>query len=1030
MSNPARLSRTSGPLLIALTLLALSHLTACGPAQPDEPIEPIEPIELIEPSELADSRPECRAMGDLTKDSQEIDAKLAAEDRICFQVELAAADFLHLMVQQYEVDVAVRLRGPGGQLVVDADRVISDSGPEPLLAVVEAAGIHEVEIEADSPKSDPGRITLRIEALRPADEADRRAATLFADLRNAWSTRTRQPKEALPLFLEIMGQAKAADEDILWAEAAFGLGFVHLQNRAPTKARETFNKVVKEGSDDAWIWKIMALDLLAVSHITSKEPAAAAERIEQALVLEEGHELRFQRARLYQLLGQARQQQGATQLALNAYRNAKMRFRPWEERNLGWVLHQLGVLHRQNLGRPEEALKHFKNAAKFWAIADDQKSLAATINQVGAIHEALGEPERAAESYRQALSMRHKAGEPCSEANTLVRLAQLDLAAGHAEEAAQEAERARMIVDRNTCPQDLIAIRLRLAELAQLRGQPIRAKEDLRASLHYAVDIGDRDAEMLALVELGKLCRDPHLQCTEDPLSLTDRALEIVEGTRSSLAQEDHRLAFGSRTQALFDLRIDLQWTEGDYPAAFTTAEQARARALRDRLRQADAGLSRGVSAPILEMARQLRYALIQKESERLRRAFKGGLSADERAHLKAEVDDLIGKLNEAEAAIESQAPAFFKLMRAEPVGLATLQGLLDPNTVLLVYRLGETRSYLWLITRDAMHKAALPARDLIETEAEKVHAILTSRGPTPGAVERLPDGSFRWLPGGFLQLANQVLPAEITPHLMGRRLAIVADGILETIPFAVLPDPTQPQKQPRPFIENHVIFYLPSASVWEELKARPEIPPGKGWLAAVGDPAYGAGVQSLGGSRREVEEIRNLLPAGAKSSLRVGRQATKESVLRGDLQGYPFVHFAVHGEVHPRQPALSYLAFANVDSQTIDDGRLYAHELYDLDLPAELVVLAACGTGIGPRIPGEGLVSGLSRGFFYAGARRVMASLWQIPDNTTSELMIHFYRPLFAGADPAESLQQAQIALYNTGHHPNSWAGFVLQGP
>jgi hypothetical protein len=106
-------------------------------------------------------------------------------------------------------------------------------------------------------------------------------------------------------------------------------------------------------------------------------------------------------------------------------------------------------------------------------------------------------------------------------------------------------------------------------------------------------------------------------------------------------------------------------------------------------------------------------------------------------------------------------------------------------------------------------------------------------------------------------------------------------------------------------------------------------------------------------------------------------------------------------------------------------------HDIYNLDLPLELVVLSACNTGLGKEVRGEGLV-GLTQGFMYAGAAGVVASLWKVDDDATAELMKNFYEAMFnEGLTPSAALRKAQLDLsrQNRWRSPYFWAGFVIQG-
>ena len=159
---------------------------------------------------------------------------------------------------------------------------------------------------------------------------------------------------------------------------------------------------------------------------------------------------------------------------------------------------------------------------------------------------------------------------------------------------------------------------------------------------------------------------------------------------------------------------------------------------------------------------------------------------------------------------------------------------------------------------------------------------------------------------------------------------------------------------------------------------------------------------------------------------------ASKAAATSEDLGQYRFIHFATHGFLDSPNPELSGIVLSLVGEQGApQDGFLRAHEIYNLKLPADLVVLSACQTGLGKEIRGEGLV-GLTRGFMYAGAARVVVSLWSVDDEATSELMSRFYsRMIRDGLPAAAALRAAQIQLLKQPkwQAPYFWAAFVLQG-
>ena len=189
--------------------------------------------------------------------------------------------------------------------------------------------------------------------------------------------------------------------------------------------------------------------------------------------------------------------------------------------------------------------------------------------------------------------------------------------------------------------------------------------------------------------------------------------------------------------------------------------------------------------------------------------------------------------------------------------------------------------------------------------------------------------------------------------------------------------------------------------------------------------------IPRLPGTKQEAEKILALVPPGERKQA-IDFAASKATATSGELGQYRLVHFATHGFLDSLNPKLSGIVLSLVDERGApQDGFLRAHEIYNLKLPADLVVLSACQTGLGKEIRGEGLV-GLTRGFMYAGAARVVVSLWSVDDEATSELMTRFYsRMLKEGLPPASALRAAQIEILKQPRWqtPYYWAAFVLQG-
>jgi CHAT domain-containing protein len=323
----------------------------------------------------------------------------------------------------------------------------------------------------------------------------------------------------------------------------------------------------------------------------------------------------------------------------------------------------------------------------------------------------------------------------------------------------------------------------------------------------------------------------------------------------------------------------------------------------------------------------------------------------------------------------------------------------------------------------------------------------------------------------------SRVVLKPAASELTGKRLVVVADGALQYIPFAMLPAPGGPSGNHdyRPLIAEHEVVSLPSASTLavqrRELAGRPSAPNNVALIAdpvfdgsdervtsqtkhAPGSPAgtvedydatrtlehlsaQAAGTQDgsriprLPYTRLEAEQILAVAPRA--SNLRaLDFKANLATALGGELHKYRYVHFATHGYIDSERPALSAIVLSLVNERgEPQEGLLKTQEIYNLNLSAELVVLSACQTGLGKEIKGEGLV-GLTRGFMYAGAARIIVSLWNVSDKGTADLMSRLYKGMLReGLRPTAALRAAQLELrgQKQWRSPYYWAGFVQQG-
>jgi CHAT domain-containing protein len=291
----------------------------------------------------------------------------------------------------------------------------------------------------------------------------------------------------------------------------------------------------------------------------------------------------------------------------------------------------------------------------------------------------------------------------------------------------------------------------------------------------------------------------------------------------------------------------------------------------------------------------------------------------------------------------------------------------------------------------------------------------------------------------------------------------VVAEGALQCVPIGALPAPSGPVGAP-PLIASREVVYLPSASSLAllrgelagraraprlaavlsdrvfraddpRIRAKPAgfepVPAANQDLTRATSEAGIARLERLPFSRREAQAISRLASSGAvRTSLDFA--ASRATATDPSLRDFRIVHFATHALVNSRYPELSGIVLSLVDEGGgPQDGFLRLSDLYGLKLGADLAVLSACQTALGKTVKGEGLI-GLTRGFFYAGVPRVIASLWSVRDEATAELMARLYRAMLErGESPAAALRAAQLSLRQDARWgaPYYWAGFVLQG-
>ncbi len=509
----------------------------------------------------------------------------------------------------------------------------------------------------------------------------------------------------------------------------------------------------------------------------------------------------------------------------------------------------------------------------------------------------------------------------------------------------------------------------------------------------------------LAYEKLGRM---------DSTLSDIRRALDIVESNRTKLIPTDYlKRGFEESKAGLYETAIGIFHRAGLPAEAFEVAEKARARAFLDLI--ASRELQRGIDDPSPVDLPEPDPPTSAESIELKSLASIPALSAAEVRERAASIDSTIlsywvgqsaswvwmippaGDIRSAR--LDTDAGRLGELVRRTgELGLGVTRGSGQTATLNLLTRGGHSLGF--------SHSAADPWRDAYRVLVDPVAAFL--------------------------------------PKGQGKRITVVPHGPIFGLSFAALKS-----ARDRYLIEDFTLSYTPSVALLGFASA------GSGARNQVGKDSFlvadprrmpfgpdGKPLPPLPGTRAETRAVARLLASDSCLVL-TGTEATEPAV-RKYLADRRILHFATHGVLRDDQALESYLALGRVSGSASADGRLTAAEIYALRLNADLVVLSACRSGLGP-ISGDG-VNGLTRAFFYAGARTVMATLWDVPDQPTNRLISSFYRHYRKNGEKSVSLRTAQLELLaelrggrifvDTALGPVKlpessllWAGFVVIG-
>lgn len=904
------------------------------------------------------------------------DLSLAKDEVHVYLFDLQPDDFVDIKVEQKGLDVTAKIDAPGKLPTVEVDRLNGDSGPEAIPLLAEVAGCYRVELTG----SGSGNYQILVPPKRKATPTDRRnAAGALAYSQGLVELKAKQKKEAEKAF------RKALES---WVASGY------LAGQADTNYQ---------------------LEKLLHDRDARRE---ALPFLEKASVLYHGLGNPQQEAIVLNDLGMAHSDLEGMDQALPFYERALELARKIKDSKLeASILYNRGKMYTTS-SEFKKALTDLDTALEIRRrLQDDPLAEARTLLALCDVYSELGQADVTLRLSRQSLEILKHHRDPHLEGLTFMSLGGAYQNKGNNKLAISHSQRAFALLQNTGYFHDEATALNNLATAYFAVG---RYQEALNAFQHCQRIFEAHElnsASAVAWINVGWVLAT--LKRYRDASEAYGRSLTMVHDKNRPMLE--------------VEANYGLAWTEwqrgnpiiarGFIEKSLASMEVLRNKADRAELRSSFLARRQGLYDLKVEIL------MAQHQREPVKGYDLEAFEASERARSRTLLDVLEGR----------------PVLPALSVRDIQRQVLGSGDVVLLEYFLGAQRSYLWVVTSSSFTRYVLPAsRAQVEALAREVRGLLDTsnkRETRSLAIHKSID-------------LSRLLFGQVAGRLKGKKLLIVAPPALQYIPFGALPEDKgdsrwQGSSWPRSLSIDHEITVELSATVLATLRRLHESRPlPSKSIAILADPVFSVTDVRVDGkaapgraaetppfprlqySQSEAEAIAAQAWGGRPLQV-LGFDANRKQVLSGILKDYRYLHFSAHGVLDEENPGRSAVVLSLVDREGKPiDGYLRAEEIAKLELPADLVVLSACKTGLGREIRGEGLV-GLTQAFFTAGASRVMVSLWDVDDQATATLMGRFYQNLQKHLTPTAALKEAQIWMWQQPrwNAPSYWAGFVLRG-
>jgi len=903
---------------------------------------------------------------------QTVDDELGGDQQRAYDVRLEKGQYLEVAVTQKGVDVIVGVRDPAGRLLFERDSPRGAYGTDRACLVAGAAGLHRITLRVLDPQAVRGRYSIRVEEPRAAGPADRKRVAAQTEAIEGMRLDNEKTSASLARAesrLELAASMwRALGDRDEEALALYELAGIARRRGDNRKNLERYAAAL-DASRAAGDKQLEArlLDGIALAKIFTGDPAAASGLLADSIALARGAGDLQTENEALNTLGWSETLLGRYQKAIDLYGRAIALGQSRGDRR-SEAWPTVGLAFAYlRLGETAKALATYERALSLWESLGDRNGQVVTLEDTGFLYWSTVDSRRALELFERALTIARDIGNGRGEALALNDIGLARASLGDPQTARERLNEALAIWRRLTDRPGEIQTLHNLGRLEAEAARPEAAISLWREELRLARASADPAGQARALAAVAR--QDAQLGRLDAARSEAEESVAILEAQRGALSERDLRSSFLSSHQDAYEVLVDVLLRENEARPARALAESAFSASERGRARSFLEALEKSFPAP-----------------DGPPRAGSAGASA---------------------------GPAIGDGVRRR----------LARDGALVSFWLGSDRPVAFVVTRGGVEVVPLRTTAAQLSDRVAVFVDLIARGST-SAADAVGGRLYRELVAPW----RARLPRDV------RRVVLVADRSLHSLPFEALRAPGG-----RTLLEDFVVSYAPSGSVFAALGPAGA---GAGSAAAVLGVAEAAGRRPAGretiaafdGERFELDplpfslrEAREAARFGGEGS-RVLSSAglTEARFTAAGLDRYRVIHFATHGLLSLRSPDRSALLLSPEGG-----GRLLeARRIYGLRLTSDLVVLSACQSARGKVLPGEGVES-LARAFLQAGARTVVASLWNVNDERSAELMSGFYERLAAGETKADALRSARLELRR--RHPDLparvWAPYVLIG-